>query len=251
MLTRDGRSGLTTRRVAQEAGVNHGLVHYHFGSLEVLTAATARRYHRRVWERRQAILAEPRPFIDRWRAAIDDLRHDLASGDARIAAELRAIGFDQPHVRDEVVAATARWRSTLTDAFASAAAEYGLTASAVAPIVALVTTFTTGLADERMLGIDDGHAELLEWVDGMIVSVAAAPAELKGHAPSAKRRPSPRSSWASRPSRIRSIHTRCSPVSAVNEHPTTVSPGVEPARTAAMITSAWSGTSNSRPDSLR
>ncbi len=117
-------------------------------------AASARRYHQRVWERRQAILARPGPFIDRWRAAIDDLQRELASGDARIAAELRAIGFDQPHVRTEVAAATERWRSTLSEAFASAAAEYGLTASAVTPIVALVATFTTGLADERLLGVD-------------------------------------------------------------------------------------------------
>lgn len=173
VLARDGRTGLTTRRVAHEAGVNHGLVHYHFGSLEMLTAASARRYHQRVWERRQAILAEPGPFIDRWRAAIDDLRHEPASGDARIAAELRAIGFDQRQVREEIAAATERWRSTLTQAFASAAAEYGLTASAVAPIVALVTTFTTGLADEQLLGIHEGHAELLEWIDGMIASMAA------------------------------------------------------------------------------
>ncbi len=155
--------------------MNHGLVHYRFGSLEALTAATARRHHQRVLERRQAILARPGPFIDRWRATVDDLEHDLTSGDARIAAELRAIGFDQRQVRGEVAAATERWRSTLTQAFASAAAEYGLTASAVAPIVALVTTFTTGLADERLLGIDGGHAELLEWVDGMIVSIATVP----------------------------------------------------------------------------
>lgn len=154
--------------------MNHGLVHYHFGSLDALTAATARRYHLRLWGRRQPRLAAPGPFIDRWRALMDDLEHDLASGDARIAAELRAIGFDQPDVRREVAAATERWRSTLSDAFASAAAEYGLTASAVAPIVALVATFTTGLADERLLGIDHGHAELLAWVDGMIVSVATA-----------------------------------------------------------------------------
>ena len=29
-----GAAGITTRRVADEAGVNHGLVHYYFGSVE-------------------------------------------------------------------------------------------------------------------------------------------------------------------------------------------------------------------------
>jgi AcrR family transcriptional regulator len=31
LLVDAGHAGIATRRLAQEAGVNHGLVHYHFG----------------------------------------------------------------------------------------------------------------------------------------------------------------------------------------------------------------------------
>lgn len=40
----EGLSALTTRRVAQEAGVNVGLLHYYFGSKERLVEETLRRF---------------------------------------------------------------------------------------------------------------------------------------------------------------------------------------------------------------
>lgn len=176
VLARDGRHGFTTRRIAHEAGVNHGLVHYHFGSLETLTVAVAHRHFRRVLARRRATLERPAPFIERWRDTVRAFADEQASGDARVAAELRAIGFEQAEVRVEVAAFITAWRDALTVAFDSAAREYGLTPAAVAPLVTLVATFTSGMADERLLGVDRGHAALLEWVDGMIDSVATGTA---------------------------------------------------------------------------
>jgi AcrR family transcriptional regulator len=176
VLARDGRTGLTTRRVAHEAGLNHGLVHYHFGSLETLTAAVAHRYLRRKLAERAVLLDRPGAFIDRWREIVQSLDSDLESGDARVEAELRAIGFDQPDVRAEVAEALEEWRVSLTRAFSTAAGEYGLTASAVEPIVTLVTTFTAGLAGERLVGVTQGHQALYDWFDGMIVSVSGAAA---------------------------------------------------------------------------
>ena len=38
LLVDVGYAGITTRRLAGEAGVNHGLVHYYFGSVEQLLA---------------------------------------------------------------------------------------------------------------------------------------------------------------------------------------------------------------------
>ena len=38
LLVEVGHARVTTRRVAEEAGVNHGLVHYYFGSMENLLA---------------------------------------------------------------------------------------------------------------------------------------------------------------------------------------------------------------------
>ena len=39
LLVEVGYAGITTRRLAEEAGVNHGLVHYYFGSNEACSCA--------------------------------------------------------------------------------------------------------------------------------------------------------------------------------------------------------------------
>ncbi len=155
--------------------MNHGLVHYRFGSIETLTVVTSHRFHRRKLAERVAVLDRPGAFIDRWRDLVRLFDHDLGSGDARVEAELRAIGFDQPGVRAEVAQALGEWKAALTAAFTTAATEYGLTPAAVEPIVTLVSTFTAGLATERLVGADQGHAALYNWFDGMIVSVSGSP----------------------------------------------------------------------------
>jgi hypothetical protein len=42
----------------------------------------------------------------------------------------------------------------------------------VAPPLTLVATCTAGLADERLAGIDEGHAALLQWLDRTVVTLA-------------------------------------------------------------------------------
>ena len=39
-----GYAGVTTRAVAEEAGVKHGLVHYYFGSMDELLTQTLERF---------------------------------------------------------------------------------------------------------------------------------------------------------------------------------------------------------------
>ena len=44
LLVDVGYAGVTTRRLAEEAGVNNGLVHYYFGSNENLLVRTLERF---------------------------------------------------------------------------------------------------------------------------------------------------------------------------------------------------------------
>src|SRR4028119_199936 len=69
LLLRDGRAGLSTRRVANEAQVNHGLVHYYFGSMEELLMQVLERFTARLLARQRAMYATEGPFLEKWRAA--------------------------------------------------------------------------------------------------------------------------------------------------------------------------------------
>src|SRR3954453_4570818 len=69
LLVREGAAGISTRRLAQEAGQNHGLVHYYFGSVDELLLQALQRFTDRVLDRQMAMYEAPGPFLEKWRAA--------------------------------------------------------------------------------------------------------------------------------------------------------------------------------------
>ena len=44
LLIAEGHQALTTRRLSEQAGVNHGLVHYYFGSMDEVMMQTLERF---------------------------------------------------------------------------------------------------------------------------------------------------------------------------------------------------------------
>jgi TetR/AcrR family transcriptional regulator len=173
LLIEKGRDGITTRRVAREAGVNHGLVHYYYGSVESLLLAVLDRFGRRLIARQRLIYDADMPFVDRWRTSMAYVEEDLAAGYPKIWHELQALAWNHPQLRDRVAGINREWRGVLTESFTEAAGEYGLSPRAVEPIVALAMTFSQGLLSERLIGVGDGHAELLAWIDALLRSLEA------------------------------------------------------------------------------
>jgi AcrR family transcriptional regulator len=171
LLIEEGRSGISTRRLAREAGLNHGLVHYYFGSVENLMLAVFERFTERLVERQREMYAADVPFRAKWRSAMGFMEEDLAAGYPKIWAELQAAAMNDVELRRRFRAVYETWRSVLTDAFTSAAGEYGVSDAAVPALVTLVMTFTIGMYNERLVGVDTGHAELLAWFEAGIQSM--------------------------------------------------------------------------------
>ena len=59
LLVEVGHAGITTRRLAEEAGVNHGLVHYYFGSNENLLVRALERFTDRLIARQRQTFTPP------------------------------------------------------------------------------------------------------------------------------------------------------------------------------------------------
>jgi AcrR family transcriptional regulator len=165
LLAESGHAGITTRRVAEEAGANHGLVHYYFGSIENLFVRVLERFTERLIERQRLMYSSDAPFIDKWRTAMRYL--DADRDYQRIWYELQALAWSRPELRERVAKVDAEWRGVLRDALAEPLERYGLPIPLDA-LVALVVTFNEGLILERLSGIDTGHAELLEWIDAWL-----------------------------------------------------------------------------------
>jgi len=168
---REGYATITTRKLAAEAGANHGLVHYYFGSMEELLMQVLERFTERILTRQRAMYADPEvPFIEKWRKAMSYIDVDLEAGYPKIWYELQALAWNRPEFRERLLHNYEQWDVVLTDAVSAAMREYGLDRRRFPPhaVSVLVRTFNEGLLLERLNGYDNGHRELLKMVDDLL-----------------------------------------------------------------------------------
>jgi AcrR family transcriptional regulator len=163
-LLRDrGHAAITTRALAEEAGVNHGLVHYYFGSNENVLVATLQRFTRRLIARQRELYESDMPFVEKWRTAMRYLISDDVTYQ-KIWLELQALAWNNQPLRAQLAEVNDEWRAVLTEAFEQPHRELGIAMSLDA-LVTLVMTFNIGIIVERLGDLVTGHHELLEWID--------------------------------------------------------------------------------------
>jgi AcrR family transcriptional regulator len=165
LLVDVGAAGITTRRVAEEAGANHGLVHYYFGSVEQLLVRVLERFTERVIERQRELYAADTPFLDKWRTAMSYLEEDRPY--QKIWFELQGLAWNRPELQERLARVHGEWRAVLAEAFAPVSKQLGLELP-VEALVTLVYTFNEGIILDRLSGIETGHKELLDWIDGWL-----------------------------------------------------------------------------------
>jgi AcrR family transcriptional regulator len=163
LLVEVGYSGITTRKLAEEAGVNHGLVHYYFGSIENVLVRALERFTERLIERQHELYASEMPFIEKWRTAMRYLVSEDVTYE-KVWLELQALAWNDPDLRDRLARVNGEWRSVLTQAFEEPRRELGIDMPLDA-LVSLVMTFNIGVIVERLGGIETGQLELLDWID--------------------------------------------------------------------------------------
>jgi AcrR family transcriptional regulator len=168
LLVEVGYAGITTRRLAEAAGVNHGLVHYYFGSNENLLVRALERFTERLIARQRELYAADEPFVDKWRTAMRYLVSEDATYE-KIWLELQALAWNHPELRARLAAVNAEWRAVLTEALAEPHRELGV-ALPLDALVSLVMTFNIGIMVERLGDVETGHTELLEWIDRWLSS---------------------------------------------------------------------------------
>ena len=167
MLVDVGYAAITTRRLAERAGVNHGLVHYYFGSMEDLLLRVVERFTDQLIARQQTMYAATVPFIDKWRQAMRYLDEDAESGYQKIWLEMQAMAWNNEAIRDRVQQVNQRWLDVVTPAFDRGLVELGVDRRRfpTKAVVSLVVTFNQGVMLEKLTGFDSGHRDLLRMVD--------------------------------------------------------------------------------------
>ena len=111
----DGYAALSTRRVADLAGVPLSQIHYHFGSKRQLVLAVLAAENARLLERQAEMYDAPDPLWVRWDRACEFLDADLQSGYVRILHEMIAAGWSDAEVASNVREMIGGWFVLLAD----------------------------------------------------------------------------------------------------------------------------------------
>jgi AcrR family transcriptional regulator len=167
LLVEVGYAGITTRKLAERAGVNHGLVHYYFGSMEELLLRVVERFTDALVERQRAMYAADVPFIEKWRSAMRFLDEDAESGYHKVWLEMQAMAWNVSTVRTRLQDVHRRWIAVVRPAFDAGLTELGVDKRRFPTdaVVALVVTFNQGIILERLSGVDSGHRVMLRMID--------------------------------------------------------------------------------------
>ena len=165
LLISKGVSGITTRKVADRAGVNQALVHYHFGTIEQLLLAVLERVSVQVKERSEKIYAQESSFIAGWFKEMETMiTADVKRGWGKIWLENLTLAANRPKIGKQYVKASTMSRklheqhvSEMLESLGMDAEEYPAQG-----IVTLLDAITSKLILDRLVGIKAGHEELLD-----------------------------------------------------------------------------------------
>jgi AcrR family transcriptional regulator len=150
-----GYAGLSTRRVADAAGVPLSQIHYHFGSKESMVLALLERQNERLLRRQHAMFGAHVPLWQRWGRACDFLDEDLASGYVRVLQETIAMGWSSPEIATAVRDALRGWYALLAGIADEAAARFGNLGSFTADeLAALIGNAFIGSETMLLLGFE-------------------------------------------------------------------------------------------------
>jgi AcrR family transcriptional regulator len=154
-LLSDGYAGLSTRKIAQQAGVPLSQVHYHFGSKRAMVLALLEVENRRRLARQVAMYSQDVRLSRRYEQACDFLEDDLESGFVRVLQEMIAAGWSTPDIAEAARAILAGWYELLTDVATEAAEMFGgLGPFAPVEVATLIGNAFIGSESMLLLGFD-------------------------------------------------------------------------------------------------
>jgi AcrR family transcriptional regulator len=160
-LLADGFANLSTRRVAEQAGVPLSQIHYHFKGKQGLLLAVLARENERLVARQRTMYAADVPLSQRYDQACDFLDDDLASGYVRILQEMVATGWSDRVVAEQVVALLRGWLDLLRQVAEEAERQFGSLGPFTAEDVAMLVGMAF-LGGESMLLLEDAG-----WSNGL------------------------------------------------------------------------------------
>jgi AcrR family transcriptional regulator len=156
-LLQVGYARLSTRVIAETAGVPLSQIHYHFGSKQKLVLELLEQENRRLLGRQAAMFGSDMPLWKQWEQACDFLDDDLESGYVRVLQEMVAAGWSDAEIAASVGQDIRGWFDLLSGVARRAQERFG-TLGPFTPeeVAALAGLPFLGAETVILLGLDDG-----------------------------------------------------------------------------------------------
>ena len=159
----EGCAEVTARRLAERFGLKRQIVHYYFGTIDDLLVAVIRREAERARERVVKALEGDDPLQVIW---------EQGNNAGPMIFEFTALATRRPAIQAEVKRYIEEFRALETEVVTRWLAARGLD-SAIPPkaMTILLTSVSQVLANERLLDVSDGHAEITAVVENWLAVV--------------------------------------------------------------------------------
>jgi AcrR family transcriptional regulator len=160
LMHEEGYAAVTSRRLAERAGLKPQLVHYYFRTMEDLFLEVFRRRAEQGLKAQAQALESPQPLWALWRLGTDPAM-------SRFMMEFAALANHRKSMRAEIAHYAERFRDEQWRTLATALARYDADPETMPPIVwsVLFTSLSTVLVMEKGLGMSLGHAETIDVVE--------------------------------------------------------------------------------------
>lgn len=159
----EGYAAVSSRRIAEKAGLKSQLVHYHFGNMDEVFLALYRRSEELFFSHMLKVLASPDPLKKLWDLAI-------TTEESTLVLEFTAIATHRKGFRDELVRSADRARSLENAILAKAFGNRKFVSLKVTPNVCsfILLSVARALIMERGVGITKGHSEIQEFIENIL-----------------------------------------------------------------------------------
>lgn len=166
LMVAEGYAAVTSRRVAQEAGVTAPLVHYYFRSMDDLFVELMQRIADENLARQEKALASPNPLLALWRLS----SHPAG---AAATAEFASLALKRKEIRAEIARHAVRFRAQQIDVLRNLAARglLNIEPDDVPGLVVTLTSLGRIVGEEHELGISLGHDEAWKFLSRLVADV--------------------------------------------------------------------------------
>lgn len=175
LMVEEGYAAVTSRRLANKAGLKPQLVHYYFRTMEELFVAVLRRRAEEGLQMQAQLLQSPQPLWAIWRFGTDP-------GFTRFSMEFMALANHRKEMRAVLAHYAERFRDEEQKAVAAALQRYGVDRADMPPLVCavLMSSLSRMLVLEQSVGMSAGHAETRELVESYLRRLEGEPQPIEG-----------------------------------------------------------------------